>query len=99
MSIETDVVHLVSLRAHPHTVERLADLRGLRIGVGNGISHALQRLRVLIASRLDAVLIPGGLIGIESAIASDPALRAQRDALLIAPRPLVQEPLHLAFPS
>lgn len=117
--IETDIVHLVSLRARPHPAESLAELRGLRIGVGNGISHGqdfedalaaglfqidrdwgpVQRLRMLLAGRLDAVLIPGGLVGIEAAISSDAALRAQRDALLIAPRPLIHDPLHLAFPK
>lgn len=117
--VETDVVHLVSLRARPQEAESLAALRGLRIGVGNGISYGqefedalaaglfqvdrdwgpVQRLRMLLAGRLDAVLIAGGPVGVEAAIATDAALRAQRDALLVAPRPLIHDPLHLAFPK
>jgi polar amino acid transport system substrate-binding protein len=117
--IEVDRIYLVSLRSRPHHAESLADLRGLHIGVGNGISHgqafeaavasglfrvsrdwgSVVRLRMLLTGRLDAVMVPGGLKGIQAQIDVEPTLRAQRDAFLISPRALIEDHLHLAFPK
>ncbi|WP_374350175.1 substrate-binding periplasmic protein [Chitinimonas sp.] len=65
------------------TVERDTSLRG--------------RLRKLLAGRLDAAFVHGGLAAIEQVFASEPALTAHRQAFAVSPVPLLKDPLHLAF--
>ncbi|MDT8990764.1 transporter substrate-binding domain-containing protein [Curvibacter sp. APW13] len=55
------------------------------------------RLRKLLAGRLDAAFIGNGSVGLETAIASEPMLRANREQFAVLPKPLTVDPLHLAF--
>lgn len=114
-----DEVHLVSRRDRGLRVERLDELRGLHIGVGNGVSYgqafedalaagvfaaerdwgALQRLRMVLAGRLDGAMLAGGATALALLLAQDPGLRAQRDALQLSAQPLIRDPLHLGLPK
>ncbi len=58
-----------------------------------------NRLRKLLAGRLDAALIGNGELGFEMAIDSQATLRSQRERFVMLPTPLVSDPLHLAFPK
>lgn len=55
------------------------------------------RLLKLMYGRMDAAIIGNGMAGYERLIASSPELLNNRDKFVILPRPLVSDPLHLAF--
>jgi ABC-type amino acid transport substrate-binding protein len=57
------------------------------------------RLRKLLLGRMDGAFVGNGLAGYEQVLASDPTLNAQRDDLLLLPKPVTTDPLYLAFPK
>ncbi|QSI77057.1 substrate-binding periplasmic protein [Niveibacterium microcysteis] len=59
----------------------------------------VQRLRKLLAGRLDAALIGNGQAGIDATIAADPELQRNRDRFVALDRPLTVDQLYLAFPK
>jgi len=56
-----------------------------------------SRLFNLLAHKADAAVIPGGALGVQLLMASHPMLYAQRSSFVILNKPLVHDPLHLAF--
>jgi len=59
----------------------------------------VQRLRKLLAGRLDAALIGNGQAGIDATLAADPELQRHRDRFVALDRPLAVDQLYLAFPK
>lgn len=57
------------------------------------------RLRKLLAGRLDAALIGNGQIGFEELLNANDDLKLERGRLVVLPKPLVRDPLFLAFPK
>lgn len=57
----------------------------------------VNRLRKLLAGRLDAAFIGNGHAGFDAIVNSHEELRANRDKFVILPVPLARDPLHLAF--
>ena len=56
-----------------------------------------QRLKKLLAKRIDAALLGPGLAGVEQVIASDPLLRQHKQDFTILPRAFKVDPNHLGF--
>jgi polar amino acid transport system substrate-binding protein len=54
-------------------------------------------MKKLLAGRVDVVIIGNGSSGLDRLIFSDPMLEANRDKFVVLPRPLVVDPLYLAF--
>ncbi|GAA5175639.1 hypothetical protein GCM10025771_08340 [Niveibacterium umoris] len=59
----------------------------------------IQRLRKLLAGRIDAALIGNGHAGLDATIAADPELLRNRDRFVALERPLAIDRLYLAFPK
>lgn len=59
--------------------------------------HQLSRLRKLLLGRIDVAFIGNGNAGFEQLLASDPDLSANRSKFVVLPKPLVRDPLFLAF--
>lgn len=55
------------------------------------------RMMKVLAGRLDAAFLAGGVIGLDTAIRQDASLAAQRKKFRVHEQPLVHDPLHLAF--
>lgn len=60
-------------------------------------SGQANRLKKLMLGRIDVAIIGNGLAGFEQLIASEPELKANRDKFVVLDRPLVCDPLYLAF--
>jgi ABC-type amino acid transport substrate-binding protein len=56
-----------------------------------------SRLLKLLAGRIDVAIIGNGIAGLEVILASDPRLKASRSQFVLLPKPLVRDPLYLAF--
>jgi ABC-type amino acid transport substrate-binding protein len=57
----------------------------------------IARLKKLLLGRVDIAIVGNGLAGFEQLLAADAHLSANRDKFRVLPRPLVRDPLHLAF--
>lgn len=73
--------------------------RAIRAGVFRmdrdiGVSN---RLRKLLAGRLDAAFVGNGSCGVALALSSEPELVAERARFLLHPQTVNRDPLHLAF--
>jgi len=61
------------------------------------VSSPVQRLKMLISGRLDAVLIGPSKVAVELVFAKDPELKNMRNLFYILPNPLKRDPNHLGF--
>lgn len=89
--------------------KKLGGLSGASYGedvdqaISNGELHVERengeqsRLLKLLAGRIDVAIIGNGIAGLEVILASDPGLAANRSQFVMLPKPLVRDPLHLAF--
>jgi len=89
--------------------KKLGGLSGASYGeevdqaISNGELHVERengeqsRLLKLLAGRIDVAIIGNGIAGLEVILASDPGLEANRNQFVMLPKPLVRDPLHLAF--
>ena len=59
----------------------------------------VQRLKKLLAGRIDVALISPGLMGLEKTINADPALKAHRDEFVALPVPFKRDPNYLGIPK
>lgn len=57
------------------------------------------RLAKLLYGRIDAALVDGGQLGLESALESVEATKNNAGKFVVLSKALVQDPLHLAFPK
>jgi polar amino acid transport system substrate-binding protein len=57
----------------------------------------IARLKKLLLGRVDIAIVGNGLAGFEQLLAADAQLSANRHKFKLLPRPLVRDPLHLAF--
>ncbi len=57
------------------------------------------RLLKLLYGRIDAALVDGGQLGLDSALSSTEEMRKNLDRFVVLPTALVHDPLHLAFPK
>ena len=57
----------------------------------------ISRMRKLLAGRVDVAIVGNGSAGLEHILKSDPQLAAKRTLFVALPKPLVRDPLYLAF--
>lgn len=57
----------------------------------------VNRLKMLLAQRIDGAIIGNGMEGFEAILQSDPELYAQRTKLTVLKTPLARDPLYLAI--
>lgn len=62
-------------------------------------SQADSRLAKLLHGRIDAAVVDGGQLGLDSAFGSNEEVRRNREKFVVLPVALVHDPLHLAFPK
>ena len=81
----------MTISTRPPALDRLTTNIGAEV-TGLHLAASITR-----QGRLDAAFIGNGAAGLETAINSDPELRANRARFVTLPKPLAKDPLHLAF--
>lgn len=114
-----DELRLVVRQERKLRFESLADLHGLRVGMGRRTTAgaafdeavaagriqvvwdggAPERLRALLAGRLDMAVVAMGALGLQQALQRQPGLQQRASELVLLPRALTRDALHLAFPK